>query len=72
MLPLPHRAICLACILNPSFCLMHWQPLSFAFVEDSASLAFPDVLLLEAGKVVKLGVMRQVSPGDVSFASQSA
>ena len=51
------------------------QPLPFVFdsasssfeespsLSSSSSLAFPDLLQLGAGKVVKLGVLRQLIPG---------
>jgi hypothetical protein len=46
------------------------QPPAFVFYGHAAasahaSVAFPDVLPLEVGKAVKLGIMRQIAPGEV-------
>ena len=44
------------------------QPIAFVFDAESASAAnasldFPDMLQLVVGKVVRLGVMKQLMPG---------
>ena len=55
-----------------SLCTTPHPPQPPAFVLDGyaaasahASVAFPDVLPLEVGTAVKLGIMRQIAPGDV-------
>jgi hypothetical protein len=37
----------------------------YAAASEHASVAFPDLLPLEVGTAVKLGIMRQIAPGDV-------
>ena len=50
-----------------SLCTTPHPPQPPAFVLDgyAAAVAFPDVLPLEVGTAVKLGIMRQIAPGDV-------